>query len=330
MSIPAEVKDRIFAAADKLHAEGESGSFPTVEAVRKESRASMNYVVEGMKEWRQAQRQQVQEVREPLPIELQAVLQSAGQSMWDSAQALANQSLQAAQAAFDAEKAEQTAITSELMQSFELQAAELEEAHRQNDELKDAATRQAATMAELRDVLEAGKEALSESRQAAALALQRGEQLSASLDEAKREALGLAETIQAMRNEAEKLRTERDRAQHHAELLKTEKEAAQAAAAELQKQLQQSQSQAALEAEKSKIAAAAAAATAADLKQHQERTAASAEDFAKQLAAAHAEAGKARESAAQLAGQLEATNAQNAQLMAVLKAQATTEKPTKK
>ena len=61
----------------------------------------MNNVVEAMKEWRAKQRKQVQAVREPLPAELHGVLQTAGQSLWETAQQLANESLDAAKVAFE-------------------------------------------------------------------------------------------------------------------------------------------------------------------------------------------------------------------------------------
>ncbi|EAN8329664.1 hypothetical protein EOY42_26925, partial [Salmonella enterica] len=104
MALPAEIKDRIFAAADALFAASETGEFPNVEAVRQESRAGMNYVVEAMKEWRQNQRRQVMTVRDPLPPELHTVIQEAGQHFWTSARQLANESLDAARSAFESEK----------------------------------------------------------------------------------------------------------------------------------------------------------------------------------------------------------------------------------
>jgi len=54
MALNQEIKERIFAAADELHAASPNGEFPNVEAVRQLSRAGMNNVVEAMKEWRPA------------------------------------------------------------------------------------------------------------------------------------------------------------------------------------------------------------------------------------------------------------------------------------
>lgn len=93
MSLNQEIKDRIFAAADELLAESPTGEFPKLEAVRQRSRAGMNNVVEAMKEWRAKQRKQVQAVREPLPADLLAEVKNMGQGFWETAQRLANESL---------------------------------------------------------------------------------------------------------------------------------------------------------------------------------------------------------------------------------------------
>ena len=125
MALSPDIKERIFAAADQLHAASETGEFPSVEAVRQLSRAGMNNVVEAMKEWRQQQRKQVQTVREPMPAALQAVLQDMGQSLWATAQQLANESLEAAKAAFEAEKADLIELSEQQSEAFDTQAAEL-------------------------------------------------------------------------------------------------------------------------------------------------------------------------------------------------------------
>lgn len=125
MALNQEIKERIFAAADELHAASPNGEFPNVEAVRQLSRAGMNNVVEAMKEWRAKQRKQVQAVREPLPAELHGVLQTAGQSLWETAQQLANESLEAARAAFEAEKTDLTELSAQQSAAFEAQTGEI-------------------------------------------------------------------------------------------------------------------------------------------------------------------------------------------------------------
>jgi hypothetical protein len=48
----------------------------------------------------------VQAVREPLPAELNSAVQAMGQSFWEVAQQLANESLDAAKIAFENEKSD--------------------------------------------------------------------------------------------------------------------------------------------------------------------------------------------------------------------------------
>ena len=82
MAVSPEVKERIIAAANALYERSPTGEYPTVEAVRQESRAAMSTVVEVMKGWRESQRKQVQVVREPLPLPLQEHVRALGQSFW--------------------------------------------------------------------------------------------------------------------------------------------------------------------------------------------------------------------------------------------------------
>lgn len=136
MASSQDIKQRIFAAADALHAASVNGEFPSVETVRQESRAGMNNVVEAMKEWRQNQRKQFQAVREPLPTELHGVVQSMGQTLWERAQQMANESLNAVKVAFEAEKSDLIQLSAEQSEAFEAQARELEAAHARIVELE--------------------------------------------------------------------------------------------------------------------------------------------------------------------------------------------------
>jgi len=140
MTMNQEIKERIFAAADELHAASPRGEFPNVEAVRQRSRAGMNNVVEAMKEWRDKQRKQAQAICKPLPVELQAelhgILQMAGHNLWETAQQLANESLEAARAAFKAEKADLTELLAQQSAAYEAQAGELEAAQTRIVELE--------------------------------------------------------------------------------------------------------------------------------------------------------------------------------------------------
>jgi Plasmid replication region DNA-binding N-term. len=177
MALSQDIKERIFAAADALHAASETGEFPSVEAVRQESRAGMNNVVEAMKEWRQNQRKQVQAVREPLPVELHGVVQSMGQSLWETAQQLANESLDAAKAAFETEKSDLIQLSAEQSEAFEAQAAELDAAQARIAELERQATAAAAAAQATAQELDETRRARLAAEQDAALAKQRAEEI---------------------------------------------------------------------------------------------------------------------------------------------------------
>lgn len=256
MALSQEIKDRIFAAADELYRASETGKYPNIDAVRQECRASMNSVVEAMKEWRQNQRKQVRPVREPLPVELHSAVQSMGQSLWETAQQLAHESLDAAKAAFETEKRDLIQLSAEQSQAFDSQGAELEAAQARIVELDRQATAAAAAAKAVAQELEETRRARLVAEQRAEEIERRADELRAELDHAHAEAKTAAAQAKAT---AESLRTERNKALQRQELI---------------------------EAESVKLAAKAAS---------------------------------AREEAAALRGQLEATKTQNAGLMAALK-----------
>jgi len=76
-----EIRERIFTAADELYATSKDREYPRIEDVRQLSRAGMNTVAEVMKEWQQ-KRKQVQTIIEPIPADLQVVLQEMGQEVY--------------------------------------------------------------------------------------------------------------------------------------------------------------------------------------------------------------------------------------------------------
>ncbi|MBW3808185.1 KfrA protein [Aeromonas jandaei] len=235
MAVSLEVQERIIQAANSLNEQCPAGEYPTVEAVRQKSRAAMSAVVEVMKGWRESQRKQVQVVREPLPSVLQEQFNTLGQSLWETAQQLANESLDAARAGFEAEKSDLLQLSAEQSAAFELQALALDEAQAQiaaqaqqllaYEEVNQGLTRQ---LAELRQALQLAE-------QATALAVQRSEdterravELRTELDHAHLEAEQAAATAQqvedALRHDADQLRTERDRALQRLELAEREQE----------------------------------------------------------------------------------------------------------
>ncbi|MYM73545.1 KfrA protein [Duganella sp. FT134W] len=121
------IRDRIFAAADRLHqSNGAGDSFPTVGAVREVAKVNMNDACVGMREWRKAQTAQVAMIAVDVPAPLQQASDDALQALWQAATALANETLQAAQAAWQAERSELEALNQQVASAFETQALELE------------------------------------------------------------------------------------------------------------------------------------------------------------------------------------------------------------
>ncbi|ELD2661905.1 DNA-binding protein [Salmonella enterica] len=241
MVLSQDMRERIFAAADALFAADESGDFPNVEAVRQESRAGMNYVVEAMKEWRQNQRRQVMTVRDPLPPELHSVIQDAGQRFWESARQLANESLDAVRTAFESEKNDLAQLSAEQSAAFEHQATELAITLERVAELERQAAEAGDSVLEMSQALEDTRQACQRAEQEAALAgvraaenARRADELRAELDHAHSEAEAAAAdartVTEALRGDAERLRTERDRAQERLEAgqEKIQREAAEA------------------------------------------------------------------------------------------------------
>ncbi len=312
MAMSSEIKERIFAAADSLHAASETGEYPSVEAVRQESRAGMNNVVEGMKEWRQNQRKQVQAVREPLPVELHSVVQDLGQSLWETAQQLANESLDAAKVSFEMEKTDLIQLSAEQSEAYEAQALELTKAEIRIADLDSELQTARADIEEARSIATEMRDSLRETQQAVHLAEQRAEEverrageLRAELDHAHIEADSAATAANAaadnLRADADRVRIERDKAQQRQELAEAESTKLAAKLAEAN-------------------AKTAKAEAAAD--NHSQQFYRATEEIHKageKLEAARAEVAKAREEVATLRGQLEATTTQNANLMAALK-----------
>lgn len=125
-TIPTDVRERVITAANELYQQSNRERFPTVDAVRRLSRADMNTVSMLMKEWRQAQTTQAVAVAVSVPEAVHQANASALAAMWQQATELANQSLRSAQAGWEAERQDMDDMRAELSGSFEAQAAELE------------------------------------------------------------------------------------------------------------------------------------------------------------------------------------------------------------
>jgi len=278
--IPADIRERIIQAAADLYDQGGRQSLPTVDQVRRTARVDMNAASAVMREWRRAQTTQAAPVAVQVPEAVQQAGGAAVATIWQKAQELANESLHAAQAGWEAERAELDAIRQELAEAYEAQAAEL---------VQVQAAAEAANQANQKKIERAGQE-LAAIRAELTQATTRAERAEAAATEIERRAGELRTELNHAHQETQDARAERDKAQ-------------QAAAA----QLDQVRGELAKALDQRRQAEAEAHRTAERLNAVQAER-----DEARE------NAGQARENAAQLAGQLTATQEQNAALLARL------------
>ncbi|MDX6018620.1 DNA-binding protein [Shewanella indica] len=214
-TIPADVRERIVAVADQLYQEVERERFPTVDQVRRAAKVNMNDASAIMKEWRRAQTAQAAPVAIQVPEAIQQANAAAVATLWQQAQELANESLRAAQAGWEAERGELDAMRQELAEAYETQARELDQV-----EVRAAAVEQAAQEAAKRAADEIGAvrtelvQALTRAERAEAKADEierRATDLRTELDHAHREQERLAAAAEADRSRVASVIQERDR-----------------------------------------------------------------------------------------------------------------------
>jgi colicin import membrane protein len=322
MELAKDTRDRIFAAADSLYDQTGRAAFPTVDAVRKTARANMNDASAGMKEWRRAQTAQAAPVAVQVPEVVQQASSAALAALWREAQELANESLRAAQSGWDAERIEADTLNKQMADAYEVQAAELEAAQGEIAQIRTDAgllavdvKEQQAELNELNLKLTAAT-AATETADARTVEIERrAADLRIELDHGHQEAaqsraelVGVRQTHTA---EVEVLRAELTASQGKAE------GAAEKAATTTD----------ALRTELATVKAKAEAAQDTH-QEHRKLVAAEAHRAAERLTTTQAErdqaqknAGKAREEAAALRGQVDAIKEQNAQLLQTLKIQ---------
>lgn len=130
-TVAQDVRERIYQTADALYEEAGRERYPTVDAVRKASKANMNDASSVMRQWRHERKSEVAPVISPVPGTVQSAFAAAAASIWAKAQEVANEGLQAAQSAWEAERAELEAMRQEMADAFESQASELQAAQQQ-------------------------------------------------------------------------------------------------------------------------------------------------------------------------------------------------------
>jgi colicin import membrane protein len=294
-SIPADVRERVIAAATALFEEAGRQTMPTVDAVRRAARVDMNAASSVMKEWRRAQTAQAAPVAVVVPESVQQASSAAVAAIWQQAQELANESLRSAQAGWETERSELDTMRQELAEAFERQAGELDEAGTALAAEKAASEKQA--------------QELADARQQLAQAVSRAEKAEARIAEIEHRAADLRGELDKAHADVDRLHAEGAEARKQAA---AEIEAAHAATSAVRVDLVKLQARTEAteqgHTEQRKHAATEAHRAIERLTKVQgERDAA-----AKAVA-------EARERAAGLAGQLETLREQNAALLAAIK-----------
>lgn len=293
-TIPADIRERIIAAAVELYEQSDRDTFPTVDQVRRAARADMNTTSAVMREWRRQQTAQAAPVTVSVPEAVTQVNTAALATLWQQAQELANESLRAAQAAWETERVELDTMRQELADAYETQATEL-------DQVK--ATAEAAEQAHQTQRKQTTDE-LAAVRAELAHAVTRAERAEAKAGEIERRAADLRAELDRAHQDADQVRAATVEAQQatqsvtaQLDQVRAELTTVKAKAEVAQEAHQEQRKQAASEAHR-----AAERMTAAQTKRDQ----------------AHKDASAAREEAARLAGQLTAHQEQVAALLARL------------
>ena len=284
MDTNPEIRERILAAANQLFEQSGRKELPTVDAVRKLSKTSMNDASAVMREWRRLQIVSASAAVVSVPERVSQASQAALSALWTEAQELANESLNVAQAAWDAERAEAVKLRVELSSALETQGAELEALKVKLSEVEGRAA--AAAAAAERERVEAARQVVALTDQAHTAA--------ARAEELEKRAEDLKTTLAAARSSLTEQTavTNMERKQHDEVRARLE-----AVTAELVTVKARAEAQAGIQ---------------VDQAERLKRVEA-------ELAQARSAASSAREEAAQLRGQRDALNAQHAELMQVLK-----------
>ena len=313
MDINTEIRTRIVAAAEQLFVEAGSDRFPTVDEVRRAAKADMNTTSTVMKQWRREQVAAPATVAVSVPDSVKDAALAATAQMWSNAQELANESLDVAKKAWEAERVEADTMRAELADAYEAQATEL------------AGTAQA--LAETQATAKATEE--KHQGLAAELATTTGKLTSegAKLAEMERREQAAQQRIEELRAELAQEKTDADQ---HAEQHRTELEEMRVKQEKLTNdhagQLAAVQKQYDTAAQELAVVNARAEAEKTAAKDSQNAAEIQAEKLASELETARNSASEAREKAAELTGQITAITAQNKELMAMIETPKTAKK----
>jgi chromosome segregation ATPase len=210
MDTNPEIRERILAAAAQLFEQSGRKELPTVDAVRKLSRTSMNDASAVMREWRRSQIVSASAAVVSVPERVSQASAAALSTLWGEAQELANESLNVAQAAWDAERVEAEKLRVELSSAFEAQGAELEAVKARLAEVEKTASAAAAEAEIEKGEFRQQVNVLTDQAHTAMARVQeiekRAEDLKAALSSAQGTVARLTAELEAERGQHEKTR----------------------------------------------------------------------------------------------------------------------------
>lgn len=125
--VSTEIKDRIIEAANALYEQGGHDKLPTVDAVRREARVSMNDASIVVRDWKKGLMAKPVTLAADMPEEIKALGLQLMAGVWQQAQDLANKSLNDAVQAWESDKAEFEAMIAEISEAFEVVEVQLKE-----------------------------------------------------------------------------------------------------------------------------------------------------------------------------------------------------------
>lgn len=167
--VDKSVLERIEQAANELYVENNHERFPTVDAVRRRAKVDMNTASLVMKDWRKKQLSKAAPATVDVPKELSEAFSHSIKSIWEQAQAIANESLKRAQQSWENERQEAEEMTAEISKAFDEQTLHLEEVTEESSKLKEQLREQSLEKDKLlmeiesvRGELTAAKEQLAE------------------------------------------------------------------------------------------------------------------------------------------------------------------------
>src|SRR5471032_143483 len=227
MDISPTILDRINAAADALYAAAGRQTFPTVDAVRKQAKVNMNDASVGMRTWRRAHSAESPTPAAEIPEGLQAASVDALHSLWAEAVAQSSETLRAARAGWEADRAEAEVLSEQMANAYDAQARELAAAQMEIVRLTSENGRLGEALAASQLLADDARRQGDEAKAAAAQAVfsaenseRRAEELRQGLDRVQVLLTGMQDASTSLRRSHEE-----DSSRLRAELLETRQKA---------------------------------------------------------------------------------------------------------